>query len=75
MSTVVKVQHAKTHLSALIASVERGEEVVISRGTTPVARLVAIRQRGERELGFVPYSVPDSFFDALPDDELAHWEQ
>jgi prevent-host-death family protein len=74
MATVVKVQEAKTHLSALLASVERGEEVVISRGSTPIARLVAIRQRAQRELGFVPYHVPDSFFDALPEAELAEWE-
>jgi len=30
--TTVTVHHAKTHLSALIAAAERGEEVVIARG-------------------------------------------
>jgi hypothetical protein len=30
--------------------------------------------RESRELGFVAYSVPDQFLDALPDDELAAWE-
>jgi hypothetical protein len=30
--------------------------------------------RESRELGFVAYAVPDQFFDALPDDELAAWE-
>jgi len=70
----VKVQYAKTHLSALLAAVERGEEVVIARGDQPVARLVSVEGRNERELGFVSYAVPDSFFDALPGEELAAWE-
>lgn len=72
--TQVKVQYAKTHLSALLAAVERGEEVVIARGDSPVARLVAIEPNDERELGFVPYDVPDNIDEPLPDDELAHWD-
>ena len=70
----VKVQYAKTHLSALLAAVERGEEFVISRGDHPAARLIPMEPRESRELGFVAYAVPDQFFDALPDDELAAWE-
>ena len=69
----VKVQDAKTHLSALLAAVERGEEFVISRGEHPVARLVPMEPRERRDLGFVPYSVPAEFFDELSDDELAAW--
>ena len=34
---------AKTHLSELIARVERGEEVVITRHNKPVARLVPMQ--------------------------------
>ena len=37
----VTIHQAKTHLSRLIEAVERGEEVVISRRKTPVARLTA----------------------------------
>ena len=70
----VKVQYAKTHLSALLAAVEAGEEVVIARGDTEVARLVPVRPRGERELGFVAFEVPATFFEDLPEDELAAWE-
>lgn len=70
----VKVQYAKTHLSALIAAVERGEEFVIARGDQPAARLVPIEPPQSRELGFVAYSVPDEFLDALPNEELAAWE-
>jgi prevent-host-death family protein len=36
----VNVQQAKTHLSRLLARVERGEEIVIARSGRPVARLL-----------------------------------
>ena len=72
--TLVKVQHAKTHLSALLAAVERGEEVIIARGSTPVAKLVPFSRAAERDLGFVAYTVPDEFFEPLSDDELDAWE-
>lgn len=72
MTITVNVQHAKTHLSELLAQVEAGEEVVIARRGTPVATLVA-RQPAERPMGFVEGSVPDSFFDPLPQDELDRW--
>jgi prevent-host-death family protein len=39
MTIYVKVGEAKTHLSELLAKVEAGEEVVISRGNVSVARL------------------------------------
>lgn len=76
-ATEVKVQYAKTHLSALLKRVEAGEEIVISRGDAPVARLVpAIKPR--RELGFLAHlgiEIPDSaFFDPLPEEELRQWE-
>ncbi len=71
---VVKVQHAKTHLSSLLVAVERGEEFVIARGDVPVARLVPIDGAGERELGFMTFELPDTFFDPLPDEEVAGWE-
>ena len=72
--TTVKVQQAKTQLSALLAAVERGEEIVIARGDTPIARLVPFERSLKRDLGFVRYSLPDTFWDELPADELAAWE-
>ena len=70
----VKVQYAKTHLSALLASVESGQEVTISRGERPVARLVPVESAAARDLGFVAYRVPDGFFEDLPEEELTAWE-
>ena len=71
--TTVKVQQAKTHLSSLLTQVEAGTTITIARGSTPVARLTPI-DAGERELGFGGYHFPDSFFEELPEEELAPWE-
>lgn len=41
-STVVGAFEAKTHLSALLERVERGEEVLITKHGRPVARLLPV---------------------------------
>ena len=46
MPTIVNVDEAKTRLSALLALVEAGEEVIIARNGRPVARLSALPARG-----------------------------
>ena len=68
------MQYAKTHLSAILAAVEQGEEFVIARGDVAVARLLPLAGRPQRDLGFLPIALADSFFDDLPDGELAAWE-
>ena len=72
----VNVHEAKTHLSRLLAQVEAGEDVVIARGGEPVARLVPLQERGKRQFGALKGKIDldDSFFDPLPEDELALWE-
>jgi prevent-host-death family protein len=70
----VNVQEAKTRLSQILLAAERGEDVVIARDGKPVVRLVPVVAPAPRDVGFVPGSVPDSFFAPLPDDELAEWE-
>ncbi|CAH2401823.1 Antitoxin (modular protein) [Mesorhizobium escarrei] len=42
MTITVKVGEAKTHPSNLLAKVEAGEEVIISRGNDPIAKLSRI---------------------------------
>ena len=69
----VKVQEAKTHLSALLVEVEKGSVINIARGDQTIARLVPV-DAGERELGFGGYHLPETFFDELPDEELRAWE-
>ena len=41
MATIVNIHEAKTHLSRLLESVERGEEVIIARAGHPIATLSA----------------------------------
>jgi prevent-host-death family protein len=49
----VNVHEAKTQLSRLLQDVEKGEEVVIARNGTPVARLVPhVEERKPREPGW-----------------------
>ena len=73
---IVTVHKAKTQLSKLIAAALEGEEVVIARGSEPVVKLVAVKSpQSPRGFGSMKgqISLPDSFFDPLPDDELAVW--
>ena len=73
----VNVREAKTNLSRLLAQVEAGEDVVIARNGKPVARLVRYRPKGKtatRRSMKGKFVVPDSFFDPLPEEELALWE-
>ena len=60
----------------LLAQVESGEEVVIARNGKPVVRLVAFTQQGKRQPDVLKgkITIPDSFFDPLPEEELRLWE-
>jgi prevent-host-death family protein len=70
------VHEAKTHFSKILAKVQAGEEVIISKAGEPIARLVPIRPATLR--------IPDTMrgaiwvaedFDApLPDDLLDAFE-
>jgi prevent-host-death family protein len=73
MPETVNVHVAKTHLSRLLERVALGEEIIIARAGKPVARLTPYTI-AERPLGFVAAQVDASFFDPLPDEELAAWE-
>jgi prevent-host-death family protein len=75
--TTVTVHAAKTHLSRLIQRAAAGEDIVIVRGKTPVARLTAIPPRPvRRQFGAYrgEFEVPDGFFEPLPESELAAFE-
>lgn len=39
---------AKTHLSRIIERVERGEEIIIDRAGTPVAKIIPLERRVNR---------------------------
>lgn len=45
----VTIHEAKTHLSRLIAAVERGEEVVIARRDKPVVRIIQEKAKSQKK--------------------------
>lgn len=72
----VGVHEAKTHLSRLLRRVAGGEEILITRGGEPVARIVPAVPRRTRALGIDSgvLDVPDDFDAPLPDDVLRSFE-
>jgi prevent-host-death family protein len=75
--SVVNVHEAKKNLSRLIEKALEGEEVIIARGSKPVARLVALGQvKGKRQPGSWKgkLCVGPEFFETLPPSGLAGWE-
>ena len=75
--TDITIHAAKTNLSKLIARVHEGEEIIICRGKTPVAKLTAIAPAtSKRQFGAYKglATVTDAFFEPLPDDEIRLWE-
>jgi prevent-host-death family protein len=73
----VGIHEAKTHLSELLRRVTAGEEIVITRGREPVARLVPVNPARVRHLGIDDgvFEIPDDFDAPLPDSVLADFER
>lgn len=69
-SHAVGVHEAKTHLSRLLERVEAGEEIIIQRRGTPVARLSAVSPSARPDFGTDRgvVVVGDDFDAPLPDD-------
>jgi prevent-host-death family protein len=69
------VHEAKTNLSRLIAAALAGGDVVITRGSVPVVRLVPVEPKGRRTFGALKGKVAldPAFHEPLPADELEAW--
>ena len=70
------IHAAKTQLSRLVERAEAGEEVIIARGSTPVARLTRLRAvRPTRRFGAMRgrARTTRAFFEPLPTAELRRW--
>jgi prevent-host-death family protein len=71
------VHQAKTHFSRLLKEAEAGKEVIVMRGTKPVAKIVAIDEPAKPD---VPFRLLGAFagqmswdedaFDPMTDEEL-----
>lgn len=78
MTLIVNTHEAKTNLSKLLARASRGEEIIIAKAGTPVARLMPIagkpKQRVPGSAAGVVTIAPD--FDVpLPEEILQSFEQ
>jgi len=72
------VHQAKTHFSRLLKEAEAGKEVIVMRGSKPIAKLVPIaepanqkRTLGGSYKGLISFD--DNSFDPLTDEELAEY--
>ena len=72
---IVNVHEAKTHFSRLIRRAHAGEEIIVAKAGKPMARLVPLEERKERVPGRYAGSVPESFYEGLPESELEAWEK
>ena len=73
----MNIHEAKTGLSKLVERVEAGEEIVIARAGTPVAKLVGLKPgRGRRRLGLLDgqFKIPYDFTRPLPESLLRAFE-
>ncbi len=74
----INIYEAEIYLSRLMASVEKDEEVIITRCGKPVARVLPVVKSS---LPRVPgsakgrFTVPPDFFKPLPDEILEAFEQ
>ncbi|MCV9997534.1 type II toxin-antitoxin system prevent-host-death family antitoxin [Pararhizobium sp. YC-54] len=73
MTIEVKVAHAETHFSELLSKVEAGEDVVISRGNEPIARLVRIDTREDRIAAIEAVKVERARHKPVSREEIRKW--
>lgn len=76
METIVNIHQAKTHLSRLLERAAAGERIVIAKAGAPMVCLTPVASSSVRKPGRFTgrLTVPDSFFEPLPDEELEAWE-
>jgi prevent-host-death family protein len=71
MTVTVNIHEAKTHFSKLLERVRLGEEVIVAKAGTPVARLVPVEAAAkERQPGSMKgkIHIGDDFDAPLPPD-------
>jgi len=76
----LNINEAKTHLSATLARVEKGETVIICKRNKPIAEIKPIEQKSlkKRPIGLAQkkypgFKLPDDFNAPLPDEILAYF--
>jgi prevent-host-death family protein len=74
----IDIIDAEKRFGDLVDRAAAGEDIIIAREGKPVARLTQIERLARsdsRQPGrFAGLSVPEQFFDQLPDEEVSAWE-
>jgi prevent-host-death family protein len=74
----INIHAAKTHLSRLVEEAAAGEEIIIAKAGTPLAKLVPLApvERKKRRLGLLAgrITIPTDFDSPLPDQVLDAFE-
>lgn len=76
MATVVSREEADARFGDLYARAMSGEEIVITDDGTPTMLLVPVGPKSDRRKPGRfrgQFTVPDSFFDPMTDEELKDW--
>ena len=71
----VSIEQAKQQVDALFARVEAGEQIIVEDAGVGKIMLVPMGDAERRGAGRFrgQFTVPDSFFDPITDDELKDW--
>lgn len=74
----LNVHEAKTHLSGYLARLEAGETILLCRRNVPIAEIrpLTASRCDPRPIGLAKgmFTVPASFFEPLPEEELEAFE-
>jgi antitoxin (DNA-binding transcriptional repressor) of toxin-antitoxin stability system len=75
----LNIHEAKTHLSAYLAKLEEGETILLCKRNVPIAEIRPLPRKPKEPrpigLGKGEFTVPDSFFEPLPEEVLAEFER
>lgn len=73
----LNIHEAKTHLSKYLPKLAKGETIILCKRNIPIAEIRPIPKvpAGKRPLGLAKGKITllPSFFDELPEEELALW--
>lgn len=74
----LNIHEAKTHLSRYLAHLEQGETIVLCKRNVPIAEITPLPRTAREVAPFGLWKglieVPDSFFEALPEELLRSFE-
>jgi hypothetical protein len=73
--TIVDYLRMGKQLARLRRRMAVGKKIVMTTAGGPVPRPVALAHKGPRRPGLAAGRLTEAFFDPLPADELAAWEQ